>query len=91
MSLYDIEGQLTAFRSLEFLAPCGLKDCTALLDDVGYILSAEINNLIGYKPAISAIDSFHFKPAEYRRACDGTDGGIHSGSISSGCEEFLHT
>ena len=83
MTTNHIEGELTAFGGLEFLAAGCLEYCAALLNDVGYILGAEIHNLVGDKAAIATVNAFHFEAAEYSGASDGTDSGIHAGSVAS--------
>ena len=90
-----VVSQLTAFGSLEFLAAGCLENRAALLYDIRYILSPEIDYLIGDKSAIASIYTLDFKPAEYSRTGDGTNCGVHAGGVASGSKyadtlDFCH-
>ncbi len=81
-----VVGQLTTFGSLEFFATGGFEDSTTLLDDIGNVLGLEINNLVGDKSAVTAVNTLYLETAEDSRTGYGTDSGVHSGGITSGSQ-----
>ena len=101
MLAQSVVGKLATLRSLKFLATCGFQNRAAHLYDVGYVLCLEVDNLVGYQAPVAAVYTLYAETAEDGRAGDGSDSGIHSGSVASrgkdaygfncwhGCVSFL--
>ena len=85
-ALHRFEGYFAALGSLELLAAGGFEDCASLLYYVADILCLERDDLIGYKTAVSAHDTFDGESVVDGRSGDGAYCGIHCGSVASRSE-----
>ncbi len=77
---------LPALRGLEFLAACCLKNCTAALDDVRYVLGGELLDFIVNEAVVAAVDTVHLEAGIDGRARNRADRRVHARSVSSGGE-----
>ncbi len=87
MTTKYIVSKLSAFGSLEFLATGGFQYRAPLLNYVGNVLCAEVNNFISYQTAIAAVNTFDFEPAENCGTGDCSDCRIHTGRVTSRCKD----
>ncbi len=95
MALKRVESQLAPFGSLKFLATGGFQNRAATLYDVRHIGRGEFLNLVGNQAAITTVDSLYLESAENSRAGHGTYCSIHTGGVTSGCQnaytfDFCH-
>ena len=79
-------GYLSAFRRHKGTAAGGFEDGSAALDGVGYAGGCEFHELFFNESLVTSHDAHHVEIVETGRAGDGTDGSVHSRSVSSGSE-----
>ena len=83
MRLHRLVGLGTPLCGAELLAAGGLEDRPSALDDVAHVLCLEVLDLLRDEALEASVNSLDAYAVVDGGTCDGADGGVHPGGITS--------